>query len=360
MTPLQEDVLRAAFAADRTAVDAWRRWRSAVDWEAHLDHDAFRLMPRACRNLQTLGETDSLLPRLSGIGRQAWYANQRRAARLQPVLQQLAAANVEMLIVPPGTLPLFEPRAVIPPDAALVCAVRAEQAEAAVRCLWRQAGSSSVRLPHWALAGYVRTGGTVTWRGPDGQELRLLWQANQRDRGGRFPDEVWQRAVQGQLGLVPLLMMNADDTVHELCRQPLNGNPFRRIVDVLLMLDAMPGPVDWRRVSVRAEHAPLAPGWSEYFARLHALLPRLFPASVIAEWPVAGLPPATTAAGGMGRRVAAHWRAYREAVGEPRSQALAIKHLPGHLVARWNLPSLTWIPMRVCRGLRDEWREARR
>src|SRR5208282_4320225 len=46
LTLLQADLLRAAFGADETAVAAWRRRRDAIDWEAHLDHDAFRLLPR--------------------------------------------------------------------------------------------------------------------------------------------------------------------------------------------------------------------------------------------------------------------------------------------------------------------------
>lgn len=110
LTLLQEDLLKAAFAADETAAAAWRRWRDAVDWEAHLDHDAFRLLPRTYRNLRRLGVADPLLLRLRGIARQAWYANQRR---LHPTVQALTAAGVELLLVPPTAVLLHDPTAVL-------------------------------------------------------------------------------------------------------------------------------------------------------------------------------------------------------------------------------------------------------
>lgn len=102
LTTLQEDLLRAAFGVDETAVAAWHRCRDAIDREVHLDRDAFRLMPRTCSNLRRLGDADPLLPRLQGIARQAWYANQRWVGRLQPTLQALAASGARAGVLPCG------------------------------------------------------------------------------------------------------------------------------------------------------------------------------------------------------------------------------------------------------------------
>ena len=123
LTTLQEDLLRASFGVDETAVAAWRRWRDAIDWEAPLDRDAFRLMPRTCRNLRRLGDADPLLPRLQGIARQAWYANQRWVRRLQPTLQALAASDVELLLVPPTAVLLLDATPVLDPTTPLACVI---------------------------------------------------------------------------------------------------------------------------------------------------------------------------------------------------------------------------------------------
>ena len=301
LTTLQEDLLRAAFGVDETAVAAWRRWRDAIDWEAHLDRDAFRLMPRTCRTLRRLGEADPLLPRLQGIARQAWYANQRWVGRLQPTLQALAASGVELLLVPPTAVLLLDRTPVLDPAAPLACAVRGEQAEAAIRCLWRLGWRTSVRVPHWSLAGYVMAGRRLTWWNPDGQALDLVWQWDRSDRSGRFPREVWERTGQGRLANVPVLTPDAADAVHDLCRQAPAGSCFAQMVDLLLLVDAMPGPLDWSRLFARAAHAPLDPGWRECFVRLHAVLPHSLPSCVVLDWPAVEMPPAGPAGGRCAR-----------------------------------------------------------
>ncbi len=261
LTLLQADLLRAAFGADETAVAAWRRWRDAIDWEAHLDHDAFRLLPRTYRNLRRQGGDDPLLPRLKGITLQAWYANQRRARQFHPTLQTLAAAGVELLIVPPTAVLLHDATAVLRRHAPLACAVRGSQAEAAIRCLWRQGWRAGVRLPRWSLAGYVLAAERLLWQDGDGQTLDLQWQCDPSDRRGRFPAEVWERASRARVASEPVLMLGGADTVHDLCRRPVVGNAFGQIADLLLCVDAMKAAPDWQRFFARARQAPVAPEW---------------------------------------------------------------------------------------------------
>ena len=230
---------------------------------------------------------------------------------------------------------------------------------AGTRCLWRQGWRTSVRVPHWSLAGYVMGGQRLTCWNPDGQVLNLLWQWDRSDRSGRFPGDVWERTGQGRLANVPVLTLDAADAVHDLCRQAPAGSCFTQMVDLLLLVDAMPGPLDWSRLFARAAHAPLDPGWRECVVRLHTVLPHSLPSSAVLDWPALEMPPAAPARGGMRARMAAHWAAYREALGARSSMARAFRQLPGYLLARWDLPALQRIPPRLWRGLRYEWREAR-
>jgi len=359
LTPLQEDLLRAAFAEDDTAVAAWRRWRESVDWEAHLDREAFRLMPRTGRNLRRLGVDDPLWPRLKGIARRAWYENHLRAAWVQPTLHALVAEGIDLLLVPPGSAVLLDATVVLDPEAPLAFAVRSDRVEPAVRCLWRLGWHTTTRLPRWSLHGYLMAGERLTWRDRDGHALDLLWQWDERIPGGRFPREVWERACGGHLATVPVRMFDAADAVHDVIRQPLAGHSFARIVDCLLLMDAMPDPPDWPRLFTRAAQTPVAPGWHAQVARLHTLLPKMFPAEVAAGWPSPTLPPAMPGTGHLRTRLASHWTAYRKALGARDSLAWALRHLPGYLLARWHLVALHQIPLRLGRGIRYEWREAR-
>ena len=361
LTPLQADLLRATFGADEAAVAAWRRWRDAIDWEAHLDHDAFRLLPRTYGNLRRHDVADPLLPRLKGIARQAWYANQVRLRSCQPVLRAFASSGIDVLILPPMAVLIEDATAVISPEVPLTCAVRGLEAARAVRWLRGADWRTWVPVPRWSLDGYVLAADRLVWRHVGGQTLDLLWQSDAGDRSGRFPDEVWARAVPAQLSSEPVLALDAADAVHDACRQPVGADAFGRIVDLLFLLDATPATPDWRRFTSRAREAPIAAGWRSLFGDVREVLPLLVPATVVDDWPRTGPRPVPTATtGGMYHRIAAQWSTYRQSLGGAYSLAGALRELPGYLLARWQLPTLGRIPLRVLRGLRYEWRDARR
>jgi len=267
-----------------------------------------------------------------------------------------------LLVAPPTAALLHDATAVLRQHAPLACAVRGSQAEAAIRCLWRQGWHPGVRLPRWSLAGYVLAADRLMWQDGDGQTVDLRWQCDPSDRRGRFPAEVWQRATRARVASEPVLMLSGADTVHDLCRSPVLGNAFGRITDLLLSIDAMKAaPPDWQCFFARARLDPIAPEWQEILRDLRALLPNMLPASVSTDWPPPGSPaPQTAATGTMYERIAAHALRYRQAWGEHYSFARASRQLPGYLLARWRLPSLGHLPRRLWRGLRYEWRDAHR
>lgn len=97
----QGDLLDAAFLRHPEAAAAWRRWSAGVDWDGHLDHTSFALLPRVYRNLRSLGCDDPIFPRCKGIMHQAWLANQHLINGLGPGLDALAQAGVVPVLLPP-------------------------------------------------------------------------------------------------------------------------------------------------------------------------------------------------------------------------------------------------------------------
>lgn len=375
LTPLQADLLRATFVADESAARAWRRWRDAIDWEGYLDRDDFRLLPRTYRNLSEQGVTDPLLPRLKGITRQAWFANQRRLRHFHPTLRALAAAGVELLVVPPTAVLLDDPAAVLDRHAPLTCAVRPADVEGTIACLWRAGWRTSVRLPRWSLAGFVLAADRLAWHDPAGMTLDLSWQWDGSDRCGRFPEKVWARAGRARLANDTVLALDSADAVHDLCRQPVAATAFGRIVDLLLLLDAAKAPPDWRRFLARAAEVPVDAAWRDIFGEVRAIVPAWVPPELGAAGPAFGSQSssasaspsaspsasasAAAATGSLCRRIGMQWSAYREALGRDRSLAGALRHLPGYLMGHWRLPTLAGLPRRLLRGIRYEWRDAR-
>ena len=85
----QELLLRAALLKGADAVEAWNEWKSAVDWEGHLDNGSFRLLPLLYTNLKRLEVRDPLMGKLKGIYLKAWYENQRLFFEASKILDYL-------------------------------------------------------------------------------------------------------------------------------------------------------------------------------------------------------------------------------------------------------------------------------
>jgi hypothetical protein len=94
----QEHLLRAALLAGPAAIEAWDRWRAAVDFE-RIDAGSFRLLPLLYTNLKTAGVEGPEMTRLRGVYRQSWYRNQLLLRHLAPVLEALEGKGVPTLVL---------------------------------------------------------------------------------------------------------------------------------------------------------------------------------------------------------------------------------------------------------------------
>jgi hypothetical protein len=96
-TRRQESLLRLALTPE---IDVERCWRELEPLEIEvLEEGTFALLPLVHRRLEQAGVDDARLPRLAGTYRSTWVRNQLQLELLPSVVEALAGAAIEPLVV---------------------------------------------------------------------------------------------------------------------------------------------------------------------------------------------------------------------------------------------------------------------
>jgi hypothetical protein len=107
MKPLSSStqaLLQAVLALDANP-DAITRWQAATDIE-RLEPGQFQLLPLVYHQTAEMGEEHPWLPRLKGIYRRTWFANQLALRAAEVALQVLTEAGQPALLIGPAALAL--------------------------------------------------------------------------------------------------------------------------------------------------------------------------------------------------------------------------------------------------------------
>jgi hypothetical protein len=104
ISPSTQALLQAVLAPD-TDPDAIARWQAATNFE-RLEVGQFHLLPLLYRQMERTADDHPWLPRLKGIYRRTWVANQLAFKAAQEALEVLAAAGQSALLVGPAALAL--------------------------------------------------------------------------------------------------------------------------------------------------------------------------------------------------------------------------------------------------------------
>ncbi len=347
LTPLDIDLLRAAFEPHPDAAAAWQRWRNSVDWDGPIDPDAFPLLPRICRNLQAIGVDDPLFPRFKGIAKQAWVNNLRLKAAVSGWVS--AIPSVEFMALPPTSLLYADGSSVANQGRWFQFAVRPQQAAVAIRSLlrggWR---TSDVRLPTSLIEGYVLGATHIPLERSDAGSMTLSWRLE--NVFGDRADEVWNDSDSVSLGDHSMRSLCQADAVTFMLWQPVGDHPLRWVTDVL----AHSSPtVDWPRVLRCLAMRPLRHDCTELLPVLFRFLGGGRASAASWQWPVepAGLAPVTRPRESPWSRWRQDWATYRAAWGSEYRLSTALIQLPGYLMGRWRLPSLGGLPQGLARWL---------
>ncbi len=99
-------VLHAALDRPPRALECWRRWRDAVEFD-DVDHGSTRLLPLVYRNLGSDSFDAEVAGRLKGLYRRSWSHNQLIFKRAAGAIALLEDAGIETLVTKGASLAIL-------------------------------------------------------------------------------------------------------------------------------------------------------------------------------------------------------------------------------------------------------------
>lgn len=247
----QDWLLRAAFLEGDAAAAAWRAWNATIDWDSHLDVDAFRILPHLCQNLSHMA-AEPLLAKFRGIARKAWYNNQLLFHAAAPLLARLADERVETRLVFGAPLALcYYPEYVLGMGSEFGIAVRAPQARAAIEVLAQAGWTAAPPLKRQTLTRYLAARDGHRFVNETGQSITLQWRIVPGSDDSPLWDEARSAALQGTTVSV------LDPTAQLFITLVVGPRPefagfLARALDTMLLLRAAGNDIDWARLAARA------------------------------------------------------------------------------------------------------------
>lgn len=167
--------LVAASGSGPGAVDAFQQWQARVDLDV-LPAGHYPLLPLIYRTLQRSGIEHPWIPRLAGIYRKVWYANQLLLPAVAAVTAAMEASDVAPLVVAGAALaPTVYPEPGLRPIQPPELAVRSEHASSAIALLHSLGWRAEPEAPHLLSADYRAWSSGQRFAGTGQQSLWLGW-----------------------------------------------------------------------------------------------------------------------------------------------------------------------------------------
>ena len=91
-------LLQASLLSGTVAEDAWDQWQGSINLD-FVDDVSHQVLPQLYQNLTKQGLDGRDLPRLRGIYRRTWYANQLALKLLKEILSSLREVKTEAIII---------------------------------------------------------------------------------------------------------------------------------------------------------------------------------------------------------------------------------------------------------------------
>lgn len=241
----QELILRTVALPDDAARDAWGRLTSLMDLD-RLEEGSFQLMPQLYRRLVGLGIDAPELPRLKGIYRRSWYANQLLLERGATLLRAFAERGIEPLIVGDAALAV---RTYGDTGSREIAQMEIIVRSGDVAVAGELVGRAGWAIPAERLAGVVKRRGMVRIGG--GAQRPLLVQTALLPEFSLtgLADETFGAATRGEIVGVPALFVDPADELVRVCALGARRTFWHSIVwaaDAAALTGAW--PVNWDRV----------------------------------------------------------------------------------------------------------------
>ncbi|MBP1464206.1 nucleotidyltransferase family protein [Candidatus Chloroploca sp. M-50] len=295
LSPSTQALLQAVLYPDEPHPQALQTWLAATELN-RLEPGQFHLLPLIASQLQRIAPEHPWLPRIKGIYRRVWYANQRAIRAASEVLQMLEASGQAALLIGPAALALTvyaadqaqTLRAVGVPQVLVPTEDRGTAIQVLSAAGWQPCPPTSrltePRFARWQ-AGYLFAKPSAN---QEVDQVRLCWHALPYAPLAAWGSQWFERAV--PLAHASLQAQTLDPTDQLL--QALTTGPALELIPLVdgarLIARA---PIDWPRLVAMATQSQLAFVLHEQLATMRALGVTDVPAPILAELALIKVPP---------------------------------------------------------------------
>lgn len=279
-TPNQDLLLKATLFSGKDALEAWSKWRDAVDWEGHLEPGSFRLLPLLYNNLHKHGVDDPAMGKLKGIYRQAWSKNQTLFHEMAKVIEFLQNAGIKTMLLKGASLSLlYYKNNGARPMTDIDVLVPLKQARLANELLQKAGWTSSLPLTELDLI----YGHAIQLNNRMDKEFDLHWRPFNGCRDEHEKD-FWDGAIPVKMANVDSLAPNPTDMLFHVIIHGMAWNPIppiRWIADATILINSKDFTIDWQRLIKTAQKHHLNLRLKRGLQYLHDNFHLLIPASVM-------------------------------------------------------------------------------
>jgi hypothetical protein len=247
-TPNQELLLKAALFSGNDALEAWRKWRDATDWEGHLEPGSFRLLPLLYNNLHKHGVNDSAMGKLKGIYRQAWSKNQILFHEIAKIVEYLQNAGIKTMLLTGASLSLlYYKNNGARPITDMGILVPLKKARMSMDVL-KEGGWTSPAVPLNEMD--LSYSHAIHLHNRSGNKMALHWRPFD-DCNDAFEKDFWDNASPVKIINLNSLAPSPTDTLFQTI---INGvlwspqPPIRWIADAITLINSDDFTIDWKRL----------------------------------------------------------------------------------------------------------------
>lgn len=293
-TAVQELLLRACLSDEGAALSAWESWCARIDLN-QIEEESLRHLPLAWYRLQGVAPRDRTFEIAKGVYRRAWYCNQLLFRTLSGVLDVLARARIDAMLLKGTSLATrYYPSPATRPMVDMDLLVPHGEAEHAVALLERDGWQPLKRTPPRRLVDYSHGVSLVR----DQNNLDLHWNALWPQRRADADRLFWEGAQRiDHQGRAAYALAPTDELFHacmhgaRLSQNAYSWAPFpliRWVTDAFMI--ARRCDIDWVRISALAERFHARLHLREAFLYLRDGLGFPVPDALLGEWAKARSP----------------------------------------------------------------------
>lgn len=303
----QRLLLRAATSSGQPAIDAFRRWRAQVPFDA-IEHSALRVVPLLLALVKREGLDDPDLRRMKGIERHIWASNTLRFKQLFQALTAIRRAGAPFVLLKGAALLARMPEIAALRTSGDYDILVDPSYMGAVRRELEAAGFTMKGFSFDDLEGELQSSSTgsapITLVGSS-DEVDIHWRALPNLRDPRLTERIIGCAEEGALHQhkVPIPSL-----VHQLftclarCEPWDKDECLTRLLEAYFLLSKYGDQLDWVELEKLIAQYRLEAWASAFFAELITATDFIVPAAVRKqlrpwsfmlkkEWAVRGTPP---------------------------------------------------------------------